>query len=154
MNKFAKQSVIKHPETGDIITTFTKDDANGVEQTYGTVRVDETVLMIANGFTSKQSRTAFITLDADALEILSPHIKDGHPYPMEGKIVVKETFTPQWVGHSPKINPTTNENVLVDGKLVYRSSDFSSDMNQSDVLLRDSGAPVIATEQIDESDIS
>jgi len=153
---FSKQTVVKHPETGAVVSVFTKTDEKGVERTFGTVRIDEVVLVIANGFNSKQSRTAFVTLDEDALSILTPHIKDGQPYPMEGKIAIKETFEPQWLDHKPKLNPTTMENILVDGKLVYRSSDFTSDLKQADVLLKSSniGPNLDGVDEIDENDIS
>ena len=70
--------------------------------------------------------------------MLLPFLKEGLPYPLEGKVVVKESFEPQWDNHVPKINPTTEDYVKVDGKLVYRSTEFTTDLDAKDVILKSS----------------
>ena len=147
MKNFAKQSVVAHPKTGEVITNF---DKNG--KTYGTVRVDETFLAVENGYTSMKKRTAFITIGDDVLAFMSPLIKADAPYPLEGKIVVTESFEPFYEGQEAKMNPTTEEFIRVDGKLVYRNSDFTTDLNASDSLLRNS-APSNEVVSTDEEDL-
>lgn len=105
MKSVFKNHVIAHPETDNVITFFKKLNEEGEEVTYGKVRIDSVNLSMNKGFVSTQRRTAFVTLDSMALELLGGQIKAGKPYPMEGKIVVEESLSPMWVGHTPKINP-------------------------------------------------
>ena len=147
MKNHAKQTVVAHPTTNAIVTKFEK---NG--KTYGTVRVDETLLVVERGYTSMKKRTAFVTLDPAVVEFLEPLVVAGAPYPLEGKIVITESFEPFFEGQVAKMNPSTEEFIRVDGKLVYRNSDFTTDLEQRDVLLYASAtAP---TEQSDEELIS
>ena len=132
------QKVVAHPDTGELIALFTKMDVNGEEKTYGKVRIDEETLIVNSGFSSAQKRTAFVTLDDSAIKMLLPFLKEGLPYPLEGKVVVKETFHPQYEGQSPKINPTTEEYIKVDGKLVYRSTEFTTVLDAKDIILKSS----------------
>ena len=129
------QTVIGHPETGDAITNFTKVDKQGIEQSYGRVLIQSSSLSLNDGFVSQKKRVAFITLDSDALKLLEGQIKAEMPYPMAGKIIVKETLEPEFIGHTPKINPSTGETIEVDGYPVYRSTEFTSDMDAQDVRI-------------------
>ena len=129
------QSVVKHPETKEVITLFTKVDDQGEEKTYGRVQIQSTTLNLNQGFVSQKKRIAFLTLNSDALQLLGNQIKSGEPYPMEGKIIVKETLDPQWTGHTPKVNPTTGETIEVNGHLVYRSTEFTGDIDAIDVRI-------------------
>ncbi len=135
MKSLNNQTVVEHPETGNAITNFTKVDKQGIEQNYGRVLIQSSSLSLNNGFVSQKKRTAFVTLDSDALELLGSQIKAGEAYPMQGKIVVKETLEPQFTGHSPKINPSTGETIEVNGYQVYRSTEFTSDMDAQDVRI-------------------
>jgi len=38
------------------------------------------------------------------------------------KLVIKESFEPAYEGHSPKINPSTNETITFEGAPVYRNT--------------------------------
>lgn len=139
---FNQNQVVAHPETGEVITRFSKEDDKGNIKNYGRIRIDSTSLGITNGFVSLRRRTAFVTLDENALELLSDQIQDGMPYPIEGKVIVKESFVPQWDGHEPKINPVTLEYARIDGKLVYRSTEFTDNLQAEDILLASSEAEV------------
>lgn len=133
--KLNNQSVVEHPETGEVITLFTKVHKEGIEQTYGRVQIQSVALTLNNGFVSQKKRTAFVTLDSDALQLIGGQIKAGAPYPQEGRIIVKETLEPQWLDHKPKINPTTGETIEINGHLIYRSTEFTSNMDAQDVIV-------------------
>jgi hypothetical protein len=136
MMNVATNVVVAHPETGKVITIFTKaDKATGEERTFGRVRLDSESFTVSNGFTSVRKRTAFVVLDSQVLPLIAPHIQAGQPYPIAGKIVVKETLAPQYEGHVPKMDPSTNEYVRVHGMLVYRITEFTTDLNQRDILV-------------------
>jgi hypothetical protein len=130
------QKVVAHPETGQVITLFNKMSATGEEKIYGRVRIDETTLVLNDGFIRPQRRTAFVTLDEAAMQILTPYIKEGNPYPMEGKVVVKESLKPHYEGQTPKINPTTEDYVLCDGQYVYRTTEFTTNLEAKDELIQ------------------
>ncbi len=132
---FSNPVVVAHPKTKQVITLFSKMDKEGIERNYGRVRIDSVTPSIVDGFVSAKKRTAFVTLDEDALILLEGHIKDNRPYPIEGKIVVKETLEPQFTGHTPKINPSTGETIEVNGYQVYRTTEFTSDMDAQDVRI-------------------
>jgi hypothetical protein len=149
MKNFNTQSVVAHPVTKEVFKEFVKDG-----KTFATVRVDETTMAVTNGFTSMRKRTAFVTLGDDVYGILKPMIVAGQPYPLKGKIVVKEFFEPQWDGHEPKMNPRTEEIISVDGKPVYRTSDFSTDMEQPDVLLYASATATTVDSAEAEADVT
>ncbi|MCA0933249.1 hypothetical protein LCM02_12370 [Lutimonas saemankumensis] len=130
------QKVVAHPETGEVITYFSKMDSEGVEKNYGKVRIDEEVLTLTNGYLSPKRRTAFITLDDAALRILSPYIKEGQPYPMEGKIIITESLEPQYEGQDPKLNPSTGKYITSDGFYIYRSTEFTTNLDAKDKLIQ------------------
>lgn len=149
MNGVSNQAVVVNPKTDELITTFQKvDEKSGEELTYGRVRVDETAWVMQGGYQKEVKRTAFITIDAKILNKFAPLIKEGKPYPIPGKIVVLETYEPQWENHVPKINPSTDEYVKANGQLVYRSSEFTTDLNAQDVFLRNvAGQSVTSNEE-------
>jgi len=131
------QKVVAHPETGEVITLFTKVDSHGEEKVYGKIRVDDIVLTMNNNFVMQQRRTAFITLAEEAIQVLAPYIKEGKPYPMEGKIIVKESLEPFYEGQTPKVNPSTDEYILVGGQHVYRTTEFTTNLEAKDELLQE-----------------
>lgn len=105
--------VVKHPETGNVITVSTKNPK------YGTVRLDESHTSFENGFVNTQKRTAFLRGEVVALEALN--LQDGAKLP--GKIVKRESYQPFYEGQSPKIYPEGSERagqpVLKNGRETY-----------------------------------
>jgi hypothetical protein len=136
--------VVKHPESGKVITKWEKDG-----KTYGKIRLDQSTIVVENGFTNIRKRVAFVTMDEATMAVLEPSLKDGKPYPINGKIVRKESFEPLYAGQAHKINPTTNEAVLVNGKKVYFKDDFTTNMSAQDSLI--SATASVATESNVES---
>lgn len=65
---------------------------------------------------------------------------------MSAKLVVTETFVKStwqnadgtWSESKAKINPSTGEEILVNGNKVYRNTEFTFDATKQDTLLRES----------------
>lgn len=116
---------------------FTVKDAPSSDgKTYGFYIVDETRVSLEGGFYRSSRRTATITVD----ESINPGWKAGHC--LNGQIVVEESHTPFYEGQAPKINPSTKEVVMVNGRKVYRQSRYTDDLTAKDVLITQ-GANVI-----------
>ena len=121
-NSVKKAVVVKHPETGLIITP----SVNKPE--IGTIRIDQEVSVFNKGFFAIQKRTAFVRGRITDLE--SKNLKDGST--LDGKIIRKESFEPFYENQEPKINPQTNEVVLTDGRPTYLEFEYTEDKNASD----------------------
>ena len=121
-NLVKKPVVVKHPETGLIITP----SVNKPE--FGTIRIDQEVNVFTKGFFAVQKRTAFVRGRITDLESLG--LKDGST--LDGKIIRKESFEPFYENQEPKINPQTNEVILTDGRPTYLEFEYTEDKNASD----------------------
>lgn len=121
-NSVKKAVVVKHPETGLIITP----SVNKPE--FGTIRIDQETSVFNNGFFAVQKRTAFVRGRITDLESLG--LKDGST--LDGKIIRKESFEPFYENQEPKINPQTNEVVLTDGRPTYLEFEYTEDKDASD----------------------
>lgn len=121
-NLVKKPVVVKHPETGLVITP----SVNKPE--FGTIRIDQEVNVFNNGFFAIQKRTAFVRGRITDLESLG--LKDGST--LDGKIIRKESFEPFYENQEPKINPQTNEVVLTDGRPTYLEFEYTEDKDASD----------------------
>lgn len=121
-NSVKKPVVVKHPETGLVITS----SVNKPE--FGTIRIDQEANVFNNGFFAVQKRTAFIRGRITDLESLG--LKDGST--LDGKIIRKESFEPFYENQEPKINPQTNEVILTDSRPTYLEFEYTEDKNASD----------------------
>ena len=114
--------VIAHPETGSVITaSVNKPD-------YGTFRVDSVENTFKGGFMNRSKRTAFIRGLITNLESLN--LRAGQTLP--GKIIKRESFVPFFDGQNPKINPTTSEVVLTDGRETFLEYEYTTDIEAQD----------------------
>lgn len=121
-NSVKKPVVVKHPETGLIITP----SVNKPE--FGTIRIDQEANVFNNGFFAVQKRTVFVGGRITDLESLG--LKDGST--LDGKIIRKESFKPFYENQEPKINPQTNEVILTDGRPTYLQFEYTEDKDASD----------------------
>lgn len=110
--------VVKHPTTGNIVTV-------GSNPEYGTIRVDSETVSFSNGYMNKSRRTAFIR--GRVSDLKSMNFEDGQR--MIGIIQRQESFSPFYDGQTPKINPSTSEVILKDGKEVYFQDVYLEDTN-------------------------
>ena len=133
---------VLNSKTEELITERTfVDKISKEERSLFVVQVQQTVATIANNRVNASKRVAFVTLDEDSLEMLEDEIVEGAVFPLTGKLVVLESLTKAWETQKPKINPNTNELIKYQGQLIYRSVNFTSDVNAHDILLRDSDVP-------------
>lgn len=142
--------VVANKNTGDVITMRSITNKDGESREVGVVMVQSKSLSGLGTLARVSTRTAFITLEADALEFLGDSLKDGQPFPQDGKIVIEETLVPytrkDGSTQEPKINPTTEEVITYQGQPVYRNSFFSEDVNQADVFLKESANAMAGSE--------
>lgn len=113
-----KVTVVAHPETGNIIT-----QSKNLE--YGTIRVDAKTVSFENGFLNTSNRVAFIRGKMTDLQSLG--LKAGDTLP--GIIQKQEQFEPFYEGQSPKINPSTGEVILKEGREIFLQYVYTSDVN-------------------------
>lgn len=138
MSKLNTPIVIAHPKTGKLITMTTS--RNGKK--YGKVRVDQMELIVNGSFSTSKRRSAFITLDEETVSLVEPLLQDRQPYPVEGKIIVRESIIPFYEGQEPKYKGKGGDVVLYKEHPVYRETEFTTDMNAQDRYYYLEGAPV------------
>lgn len=145
MNNSVK--VVANKNTGEVITSRTITDKEGNSREVGVVMVQSKTLSGLSALGRVSTRTAFITLEEEAMDFLGDSLKDGHNFPIAGKICIEETLTPyvrkDGTPQEPKINPSTGEVITFQGQPVYRNSFFTEDVNQADVFLKE-GASIPA----------
>lgn len=117
--------VVKHPETGNVITVSTNNPE------WGTVRVDSENKSFSGGILNISKRTAFIRGRVEHLEAMN--FRDGQP--LAGKIQKQESFEPFYENQPPKINPTTGAEVLKNGKLTYLQFEYVEDPEALDLWI-------------------
>lgn len=131
-NVLSNKPIVKaHPTTGAIMTYFESEKG----ETFGKVRVDQHSPVINNGFLSFANRSAFITMDENTAKKMESILKEEQPYPIEGKVVVRESLEPFYENQEPKINPSKEEIITHLGAPVYRDTQFVFDLGAKDILL-------------------
>ena len=131
-----------HKETGVLVTMKTiTNKSTGEEREVGTVMVRQNAISGLSGIARVSKRVAFITLEREVVELITPMLSDNQPFPIEGKIVIEETLTPyiksDGTAQTPKTNPNTGEVITYQGSPVYRNSFFTEVMSTQDTYLRD-----------------
>jgi len=122
-------TLMSHPTTNLVITPSTNNPE------WGTVRLESEQTTFANNVMNKNKRVAFIRGEIKNLEQVFKNAGQFFP----GKIVYRNSFVPLYEGHKPKINPTTKEAVLTDGKMTYFESIYTEDASAVDYWV----APVV-----------
>jgi hypothetical protein len=131
MNNVVK--VVAHPETGAIFTVGTNNPA------WCVMRVDSQAVVMNNGIMDIQKRTAFVRMKTEVSEVLG--YKAGQILP--GKIVKTESFAPFYENQPAKINPSTGEVVLTQGRPTFIQMTYTMDANAQDTFISED-AEVIA----------
>jgi hypothetical protein len=131
--------IVANKNTDEVVTERIITDKAGVQRTVGVIMVQSKALASLSSLGRVATRTAFITLEQDAIEFLADELVDGAEFPVSGKIVVVETTVPyvssKGKKQEPKINPTTGVVMTFQGKPVYRNSFFSENVNEADIFL-------------------
>ena len=114
-----------HPDTGLVITQ------NPNKPEFGSIRLDYKTATLSGGFSSIGNRSAFIHGRMEDLEAFG--LTAGQE--LVGKIIKKEKFSAFYDGQQPKINPTTNEQVLTNGRPTYLEFQYTEDPNAHDMWI-------------------
>ena len=124
--------VAQHPATGVVITPSTNNPE------YGTIRLDSEHKSMEKGYLNIQKRSAFVRGKLEDLNALG--LKSGQSLP--GKIIKRESFEPFYENQAPKINPTTAELVLTNGRETYLEFVYTEDTNSTDQWVGSNSAEV------------
>jgi hypothetical protein len=131
-------TVAAHPVTGNVITVSPNNPL------FGTVRLDSVETSFKDGFMNKSKRSAFIRGSIEDLESMNYRVGSV----IQGKIIKIEGFQPFYPGQSPKINPTTSEIILTDGKETFLQFQFTQDSNAQDTRILE--AALVAEENTEQ----
>lgn len=114
-----------HPETKAVITR------NPNKPEFGTIRLDFRTHTLNGGYSAQNNRSAFIHGRMEDLESFG--LVEGQE--LVGKIIKKESFVPFYEGQQAKINPSTGETVLTDGRPTYIDFQYTEDPKAQDVWI-------------------
>lgn len=135
-------TIVENSKTGNVVTMKTiTDKATGESREVGSVMVQSKALSGLSRIGRVSTRTAFLTLEQDALDFLADSLVHNAILPIAGKIVVEETLSPyikkDGKKQDPKINPTTKAVITYQGKPVYRNTYFTNILETQDIFLKD-----------------
>ena len=116
-----------HPDTGLVITQ------NPNKPEFGSIRLDYKTATLSGGFSSIGNRSAFIHGRMEDLEAFG--LQAGQE--LVGKIIKKESFSSFYEGQQAKINPTTNEQVLTNGRPTYLEFQYTEDPKAHDMWIEE-----------------
>lgn len=118
---------------------------NPNKEGFGSIMVDSYKFINAPGsnFINKQRRVAFISGSIEDLQTmvkelnLTPNCDYSKKTGTNYCLIVKEQIKPFFEGQSPKINPSTDEELSTpDGEAIYRQTFITQEGTDEDVLLR------------------
>jgi hypothetical protein len=135
-------TIVANSKTGKVVTMKSiTDKKTGETRQTGSVMVQSKTITGLDRIGRVSTRTAFMTLEEDVLELISDHLVDGAEFPYAGKIVIEETTVPyikkDGKKQDAKINPSTKQVITYQGKPVYRNSYFTQDLSVQDIFLKD-----------------
>lgn len=125
-------TVVAHPQTGLVVTPSTKN------KEWGTVRVDSSTTSFSNGILNKSNRVAFIRGKLADLKGFTAGQR------IQGKIVRQTSPEPFYPGQDPVTNPTTGEQMQINGAPYYQNYVFTDNVNASDEWIVPSANAVTA----------
>lgn len=132
INMKSKVKVTKHPETGRVFTPFEVLGKDGKQ--YGSYRVEQKILNQSNGIDRVTSISAFRTISAEDFMKAQEFLFEGAT--LDGQIIVKESTEASYEGQLPKTAGEDGEVLTISGMPIYRSTEYTADMNASDVLIK------------------
>ena len=124
--------VAKHPQTGEVITQSTRNPE------WGTIRVDSENKSFENGILNISKRSAFIRGKMSDLQALG--LREGQS--LQGKIQKQESFEPFYEGQNPKINPSTGDVVLKNGRETFLQFEYTENSDALDVWVGNTSTEV------------
>lgn len=116
-------------KNGELIQT------NERKPEYSSLMFEQNVFELQKGFLNKKRRVAFLAAKTEDLEYFVDALKLKHESILPGRIYVLESHSPFYDLQNPKINPSTGEVILVDGKPIYRQMLWDESDTKEDVLI-------------------
>lgn len=115
---------------------------------WGSVMVTQTTFVANNGIVNERKRTSYFRAELKTLKALESlgYLAEGADLNASGVnqiIARKETYEPQYEGHQPKVNPSTGEVILVNGRNVYLN-DYVAPASTEDILISEVVATPVA----------
>ena len=139
----SKVIIKAHPITGELFTPTSNPE-------WSKCMLQSTRLSASNGVITSNKIVAFALIATATAKALSESgLKGNDEFPLPGKIVVNEFYdtdenyregmvAKQYAGSHPK----AGENMLVNGKTVYRETEFTTDLKAQDSLKREMAVAV------------
>lgn len=103
---------------------------------YGYIRVESKTTQMVNGWANTQTRSALIKGKIEALEAFIEERQLVVGSVLEGKIVVKESLVQPYPTAEPKRAGAEGEVLKKDGQPIYRTQEYTTDMNEVDVTVK------------------
>tara|TARA_R110000851_G_scaffold48345_1_gene116918 strand:+ start:380 stop:826 length:447 start_codon:yes stop_codon:yes gene_type:complete len=129
-----------NPNAGLIVTPNTNP-------AYGTIRVDQIVITMENGFMNRNNRSAFIGGRIEDLNAMG--FAAGQELP--GKIVRKEFVVPQYEGHVPAMYPVghaaAGTQALKNGNPYFLEFEYTDNPKKMDSIIATQEAETVDTEE-------
>lgn len=133
------KAFVKINEKSGLIVTPSSNNSE-----YGYVILSQSVSTVNDqGFIATSKRSCLIRGKIADLNAMG--LKKDAPFPIDGKIIVVESTTPEYEGQNPKINPETSEVLTHGGAPIYRNTKFTADISKSDILLAHDKDGVVAS---------
>lgn len=128
--------IVANPTTGEVVTV------NAKKPNFGTIRIESSVTDMSTGFFSVRKRVVFIGGPLD--QLLAEGFKDQQVIP--GKIIMLQSYEPFYAGQQCKINPTTQQPVLTEGRPTYMEFRHTMNMSEEDRWVSNAVATPITPE--------
>lgn len=148
---------VENSTTGEMVTKRVVT-MQGEERELFTIQLNQMVANVGDGsgIGTVSKRVCFYTIDKNMLEFIYDQLEDKGVFPLAqegGKLYVVESYKPGWSSTDadgnvkeqsckiyPKGHPKAGKPVLVNGKKVYRTTRFTTDMSIKDVILRENNS--------------
>jgi len=130
-----------NPNTNSIITQSNSNPE------WSSISLTQESYTISNGIIQAVKLSGLLKAKTEVLEgmITALGLKAGMEFPLAHTLVVTESYNPFWAGQTPKINPSTGEIFLKEGKPVFRKTDVVMGITPNTYVFVEDATPVKAT---------
>lgn len=136
--------IVANPTTGEVVTV------NAKKPNFGTIRIESSVTDMSTGFFSVRKRVVFVGGPLDKLK--EAGFVDQQV--IGGKIIMLQSFEPFYEGQQCKINPTTKQPVLTEGRKTYMEFRHTMNMSEEDKWVSNTVTTAVTPEVTTEANFS
>jgi hypothetical protein len=138
----SKVIIVAHPTTGALFTPTANPD-------WVKCQLRSTSIGVNNGVVASINKVAFPLISKSVADTLVTHgLKAGSVFPVEGKIIRKQSRVPFFEGQNP-VSQKDGTVIMYEGAEYYQQYEFTADMSQADD--QRIGAPVAANVEVKEN---